>query len=176
MPYTQRPAACNAGARAAKFDVTVENVPCNSTTGRWPELQDGSLTPDKPTEAGRADVGAWVLVSSGAWGCDVVVGAGLGLGTGLVVGAAVVTWTAGVGGVLVVREGGGTAPVEHDVNTNTPAITVAGSSDRRCGIAGIVRHVSGPPSRFPIPQPSAPAMTSARILMPSAISLTELAP
>ena len=167
MPYTQRPAACNAGARAAKFDVTVENVPCNSTTGRWAELQDGSLTPDKPTEPSRAGGGAWALVSPGAGGRDVVVGAVIGLGVagpgvgaavgvaGLVVGAAVgvaglgagavvgATWTVGVVGVLAVREGGGAVPVEHDINANSPAITVAGISDRRRWIAGIVRHVSG---------------------------------
>ncbi len=49
MPSTQRPAACNAGTSAPKFEDTVENVPCSNTTGRASEVQSGSFTPARPT-------------------------------------------------------------------------------------------------------------------------------
>ena len=38
-----------------KFDRTVENVPCNRTTGRYPEVQFGSLTPASPTDPSPTD-------------------------------------------------------------------------------------------------------------------------
>src|SRR5664279_5444023 len=73
MAYPHLPDACRAGATAAKSDRAVENVPCNSTTGRCADRHAGSLTPARPTDG--SPVGTEPAATGGLGAMEPMLGA-----------------------------------------------------------------------------------------------------